>query len=308
MRSLYFMSNSLLDLHAVIIAFNPDQKNISTLIECLSAAVGHVWVVDNNSDCSFMQPSLLEKSNVTLVRLDNNVGIAKAQNIGIEHAIGSNAKHIIFFDHDSKVTQDLILNLYQQYSILNSTHGDVAAVGPIFVDPRYSFIYPIIKLNSLGVRKRIVPTPGAEPFEASFIISSGTLTSVDVLEDVGLFREDFFIDYVDTEWCFRVLDKGYKLFVVPSAVMEHTIGDANIKFLMWKLPVHSAFRRYYRMRNMFYLFRLPYVPLLLKIREFITNNIHQLLIVLSSNNKTTYLKCWMKSFVDGIKILLGKHL
>jgi hypothetical protein len=43
-----------------------------------------------------------------------------------------------------------------------------------------------------------------------------------------------------------------------------------------------------RMRNMFYLFKLPYVPLVLKLREFITNNIHQLIITIKSDNKKAY--------------------
>lgn len=296
----------LVDLHAVIIAFNPDRRNVSELIRCLSSVVGHVWLIDNGSRDSIIDSDCLNKmQNVSLVTLEENVGIARAQNIGIERAIAFKAKSLIFFDHDSKVNDELIHTLYNQFSQLNGGEEKVAAVGPVFFDPRYLFVYPIIKLNTFGLRKRIVPRLGSHPFAASFIISSGTLTSVEVMKDVGFFREDFFIDYVDTEWCFRAMDKGYKLYVVPSAVMEHTIGDGNIKFLMWKLPVHSPFRRYYRMRNMFYLFRLPYIPLVLKLREFITNNIHQGLIIVASANKVSYLKYWFKSLVDGVKIYFG---
>lgn len=132
-------------------------------------------------------------------------------------------------------------------------------------------------------------------------------TSVSVLDDIGTMNEDFFIDYVDTEWCLRALGHGYEIYADTNVCMKHTIGDNNIKFLVWKLPVHSALRRYYRMRNMYYLFGMKHVPFLMKCREFITNNIHQLLITLASKQKNHYIKYWVKSQCDGVKYFLTKR-
>lgn len=72
--------------------------------------------------------------------------------------------------------------------------------------------------------------------------------------DTERYRVDergIFIDYVDTEWCFRALSKGYKLYMSEKAVMRHSVGDDTINLLNFKIPVHSGYRRYYRVRNLF---------------------------------------------------------
>lgn len=142
----------------------------------------------------------------------------------------------------------------------------------------------------------------------SFIISSGTFTSAEAISDIGMMNEDLFIDYVDTEWCLRALDKEYKFYALPNVKMAHTIGDDKIKFLLWNLPVHSPWRRYFRMRNMYVLFSLHYVPLSMKIREFIVNSIHQILIILSRPNKISYIRYWMTSQIHGVKYLFTKKI
>lgn len=79
--------------------------------------------------------------------------------------------------------------------------------------------------------------------------------------------ESLFIDYVDTEWCLRAIAKGYKVYAATSAKMSHAIGDKAIKVLAWHVPVHSAFRRYYRLRNGLLLARMKHIPPLIKVRE-----------------------------------------
>lgn len=289
----------------VIISYNPDSSLLLNLCLSLSKQVDQVVLVDNGSEC--LNVDFNKAHNIHVVRLNKNLGIATAQNIGIKKLIELDVGYVVFFDQDSVVSNGLVNTLKDSF-IAASMHEKVAAVGPVFFDYRFLFYYPHIVLNGIGVRKRLILKPGDSITEVGFIISSGMLTSVDVLNDVGLMNDELFIDYVDTEWCFRALSKGYKIFAIPKACMNHAIGDNNIKFLCWKLPVHSPFRRYYRMRNMFYLFKLPYIPFVLKLREFITNNIHQLIITITSDNKKAYLNSWFKALVDGIKIMFGPKL
>lgn len=300
------MKNNDANVGAIIVSYNPESSRLLALCEKLSKQVDVVILVDNGSK-NFLDKNLITSDNIIVISLVENLGIATAQNIGINKIVELGLQYVIFFDQDSIVSDGLVNTLKNNF-IASSMHEKVAVVGPIFFDYRFLFYYPHIILNKIGIRKRVILKPGDPITEVSFIISSGMFTSVGVLNDVGFMKDELFIDYVDTEWCFRSLSKGYKIFAIPDACMEHAIGDNNIKFLCWKLPVHSPFRRYYRMRNMFYLFKLPYVPLVLKLREFITNNIHQLIITIKSDNKKAYLDSWFKSLVDGIKIMFGSKL
>lgn len=291
---------------AIVVSYNPEQSRLFALCEKLSNQVDVVILVDNGSKDLFNK-DLLSSGNIIVISLLENLGIATAQNIGIKKIVELGLQYVVFFDQDSVVPDGLVNTLKDNF-ITSSVHEKVAVVGPVFFDYRFLFYYPHIILNKIGVRKRLILKPGDPITEVSFIISSGMLTSIDVLSDVGFMKDELFIDYVDTEWCFRALSKGYKIFAIPNACMEHAIGDNNIKFLCWKLPVHSPFRRYYRMRNMFYLFKSPYIPLLLKLREFITNNVHQLIITIESDNKKAYFKSWIRALVDGVKIMFGSKL
>ena len=299
------MRNNINSTGAVIVAFNPDVQFLLNLCLSLINQVDYVILVDNGSAHFDLQSNKIK--NLHIIRLKKNVGIASAQNYGIQKLIELNIQYVIFFDQDS-IVPGCLINILLNNFIDYSKHGKVAAVGPVFYDYRFLFYYPHVVLNRFGVRRKITLKPEDQVANVGFIMSSGMLTSTKVLLDVGFMKDELFIDYVDTEWCFRAISKGYEIYAIPSASMEHAVGDDNIHFLYWRLPVHSALRRYYRMRNMFYLFKLPYVPVVLKLREFIVNNIHQLIIVIQSDNRRSYLYCWFKALSDGVKILIGHRL
>ena len=57
------------------------------------------------------------------------------------------------------------------------------------------------------------------------VITSGSLLATSVYQAIGPFREDLFIDYVDTEYCLRAVSHGYKIVAVCAAELEHRLGD-----------------------------------------------------------------------------------
>jgi rhamnosyltransferase len=113
-------------------------------------------------------------------------------------------------------------------------------------------------------------------------------------------RENYFIDYVDTEWCIRAEAMGYKNYVSSKAVMKHAIGDNILKFKYFNVPVHSPFRRYYRVRNAFYMAKESHVPTLLVLREMLFNFIHQAILVTFEKQKMSYIKSYFRAIRDGI--------
>jgi rhamnosyltransferase len=76
---------------------------------------------------------------------------------------------------------------------------------------------------------------------------------VEALNQIGGFREDLFIDYVDYDVCLRLRASGWKVAVEPAAVLRHTIGAQTPHRLLWLVPVdssnHSPDRQYYKYRN-----------------------------------------------------------
>ncbi len=289
------------EIFAIIVSYNPNLAKLAELLESLRDQVGKVILIDNNSEFFSDIKIICNKMEfVTVESLSQNKGIAYAQNLGLNFSKLNNARYVLFLDQDSSISKDFVQSLKNCFFELSKTNK-IGAVCPIFKDERYGFFYPLIILDKYGRRSKFYPDPDLSvPVNISIAISSGIFTSISVIDDVGTLREDFFIDYVDTEWCLRALTKGYLFYAVPSVCMLHAIGDKFISIFNLRIPVHSPFRRYYRIRNAFYLLRLNHVPKILSIREILFNFVHQLILILTQKERVKNTKSLISALKDGI--------
>jgi rhamnosyltransferase len=67
-----------------------------------------------------------------------------------------------------------------------------------------------------------------------------------------MMKEDFWIDYIDYDFSFRLRELGYRIIGVGAARLKHRLGDTsriNIGKRYLSYHVHPAFRRYTIYRN-----------------------------------------------------------
>ena len=260
-------------VHAVVVTFNPERDVLLREFALLVSQVDKIWLVDNASsqslaDCVSVLPWA---GKLELVQMSANLGLGAAQNAGIQLARAAGANHILILDQDSEPMPDMVDRLLAASERLQSSGVPVAAVAPVYADSATGPASGFVRLGWLDFKKQTA-LPGQEVVEADFVISSGSLIPVSVLDDIGPMDESLFIDHVDTEWCFRAQSKGYRLFGVPGARMVHTLGDrrSRIWFLRWRnVPYHSPFRYYYILRNSLLMQRRPYMPLKWRVAELI---------------------------------------
>ena len=287
---------------AIIVTYNPVPAHVLRLTTSLASQVDTIIVVDNGSaNLAALRNGFGDDRQIVLIALQQNMGIAFAQNAGIDHARGAGAQYLIYFDQDSVITGQFVQPLKDAFLSLSARHK-VALVAPIFKDERNGFFYPLIWLNRHGMRRKIIPT-GQEiaPIAVSIAISSGSFTSMAVTDKIGGMHGAFFIDYVDIEWCLRAVHAGYSLFAIPAVCMLHSIGDRSIPFLKWRLVIHSEWRRYYRIRNGFWMLRLSHVPPILALREVMINIAHQGVLLLTQKNRMVQLKHFLRGVRDGLR-------
>lgn len=291
-----------MNISVIIVTFNPDINKLSSLLDFILFENINIIIVDNNSKNSDEIRGLLKKSSLIDVEVvGENKGIAYAQNLGIKISKNKNSDYVLFFDQDSSIDSNFISNLYLEFIDLKNKNINIAAIGPRFIDEKRKFYFPALKLNEYNLIEKINVENITTPKEVSVLISSGSLVSIESLSKIGVMREEFFIDFVDTEWCFRALSKGYKIFVSSSAIMKHSIGDDTIEILTFKIPVHSGYRRYYRIRNLFFMWKMTYIPKRLTFKLMLSNFFHQILLFVLKRNKLDYVKYYYKGVKDGIK-------
>lgn len=245
-------------LVAVVVAYHPDLERLGAQLASLLPQVQSIVVVDNCSDNDVsVWAAQWRTHQVHCIALDANMGIAYAQNRGIEWAGSEGASHILLMDHDSIPVDNMVQELLDALIRL----PQAGAVGPYYTDSRRSQNRsPFIRVNGLCTTRLGCDQPG-QVLEVDHLIASGCLIPMAVLDRVGLMREDFFIDFVDIEWCLRARHAGYPVYGVCAARLEHRQGDKPVRFLGREYLTHSPDRHYFRVRNALLTYREPWVPL-----------------------------------------------
>jgi len=243
---------------AVVVTFNADKSDLGSLLDALLSQVEHIVVVDNAS-LSDMASALVpwRGKNVELLQMPENFGIAAAQNAGIERAMALDADFVLLSDQDSHPPASMVSELLGAMIPAGSDKeiGQVAAVGPTHVDRRTGQASFFLMERS-GIPRRSRSTDvrknRSSHIEVSFLMASGTLIPIQVIKKIGGMRSSYFIDHVDTEWCFRAKAAGFRLIGIPACRLAHRLGDSVSQVWFFgnrQVMHHSPLRDYYMFRN-----------------------------------------------------------
>lgn len=248
----------------IVISFHPDLERLSRLCRQLEAQCQYI-VVDNGSDpgvIAELEARLTQHGHI--VSMGENRGIAAAQNAGVRYAntrLAQAPGYFLFLDQDSIPGEELVGSLRQEYEAIRQFDASVAAIGPALLDVRnHEFHRLHQETMGLYVKRAISPGQTGRRYRAASLNSSGTFVEASILAKIGGFREDLFIDHVDTEWSHRARYMGYSLYVTSDACLEHEMGRGLEK--PWILggqsfPSRAPLRHYYLFRNNVFLLSQP---------------------------------------------------
>ena len=246
---------------AVIVTFEPEVATLFALVDAVTPQVGAVVVIDNASVGVWQKALNQTMPDVALLRQPCNVGLAVAQNAGIDWARAHGYSHVLLLDQDSEPGGGMVAALLAALQML-SIDNKVGAVGPRFHDQREDRDAPFVRIGFPRSQKLWCESD-TQSIACDFLISSGALIPIAVLDQVGAMDAGLFIDNVDMEWSFRARAKGYALYGVCSATMHHHLGDDRraLPFGVGKIVVHGPSRLYYMMRNRLRLYGMRHTPL-----------------------------------------------
>ena len=242
---------------AVIVLYNPDLGVLSQSLDILCPQIDLICLVDNSSDSC--EEALPLKPNVHYIPLYQNTGIAAAQNRGIDYLRLQGCHYLIFCDQDSTSPIGLIAHLKGAFESLLQAGLPVAVLGPEPINPKTGRSYYNKPDNNIRDIQLTVGTDEHQFTEVFSTLSSYSLTTIPILEEVGGLDESLFIDGVDNEWGWRARHfKGLKSYVDHSLKFEHHMGQSV------NLPINikksAPMRLYYQYRNFFILSRRSYTP------------------------------------------------
>ncbi len=246
----------LIHLSIIIVSYNTKEYLLPCLKSICEKDDGRsqeVIVVDNGSQDG-SGGEVKEKFHfVHLIENKKNLGFAKAANQGLRKASG---RYLFLLNPDAQVKRGAI----EQFVSFMESHPEAGAAGGQLFNSDGSRQNSIANFPSLATElfnksllrwfypKRF---PGKErdylkPIEVDSVIGACMVVSREVVDQVGLLDEDYFLFLEETDWCFRMKKAGMKIYHIPDAEIIHHQGkSARKKTALSKIE-------YYRSRYLFF--------------------------------------------------------
>lgn len=286
-------------IFGVLVTYKPDMSILEKSIDSLKNQLDKLIVIDNTPGKCENLENLKKVPNIEILYLGDNYGIAYAQNVGIKKALEEKADYILLSDQDTVYPPDFVEKMLECFK-----EEKVAAAGPLFIDTHTGKLQFFVKKGLLGF-KRIYPKQGKH--KVLQLIASGTIINAKYLPDIGLMMEALFIDWVDMEWCWRAIRKGYKIIGNADVIIEHCHGESSKKLLHKTVTLKNPVRHYYTVRNAIYLaLNTNVLDLWHRILLFLKTSRNAFLFPILSKNRLKNLKYTLKGLFHGIIGRLGK--
>lgn len=270
-------------LCGVVVWYNPGIQEINNIKSYLHK-LDKLFVVDNSIENNEQLLSNLENScTIEYISNGDNLGIAKALNIGCKNAIKQGYDWILTMDQDSEFEGMMIEKYINNVEDMIEKDNSIAIFAPICCE---------IKDQKSGYLNRV--------------ITSGNILNLSVYKNVNGFDDDLFIDEVDHDLCFKLIKKGYRIYQFVDIKLKHKLGDPKkIKILNKSFTVmnHNYIRKYYIVRNKC-MIRKRYPEYT---QHYTKYNIKDFIgVILGEEDKLRKIRYMLKGYIDYKKNKLGK--
>lgn len=218
----------------------------------------HVFVVDNGSSNDslarlreFLEETKDGLTQFTLLESPENVGFPSGANIGIREALGQGAEFVWLLNNDTECPPDTLEKLMHAAG----QHPSAGIVGTVL----FYHSDPVqVQAWSGGYIHRWLGTAThyykpVRQSRGSYTTFASALIRADVLHEIGLLHEGFFMYYDDSDFCLRMEKTRWKIAVADGTAvlhkesastegprhpfMEKTIAVSGMKFLQRHSPL-----------------------------------------------------------------------
>jgi len=307
------MTKKKFKIAAVIISYNNKEsiKKIISALKSQSYSLGEIIVVDNASKDGSVKMLNKEFPEVVLLANSSNLGVGEGYGRGMDYAHKKGYDWTWLLDGDCLPQKSTLEELIKAYNQLRNTYQKIGILASSPVNPSTGKIIRG-KEKFHGGRFSGLPETfflSQQPFLVDAVISSGSLIHSEVIKEVDLPRSDFFVDFIDYEYCLRVRMKNYQIVYVPRSVIHHRLGNEGIIRSVLCLgrkclvSTHPSWRMYYIIRNEVYTrlhilrdYRSIFFIGWIVLHEFLSAVVHQ-------RQSIKYIVLGLK---DGIRGRLGK--
>ena len=199
-----------------------------------------ILIVDNGSEQNDRDhiSSILDEQ-IEGMFLSENLGFGAANNKGASYAISKGAEYLLLLNNDTIVDHSL-LRILHNYADRRS----------VLVPSIYYYDYPSELWYAGGVLSRwkgtsVHRTKAQPQGVVEFATGCCVFLHRDIVEKYGLFDENYFMYYEDTDFSIKMQLNQIPICYIPAAKVWHKVGRSSQKI--------SGFQEYYIQRNRLYI-------------------------------------------------------
>jgi GT2 family glycosyltransferase len=239
------------ELSVVIVTYNSSlqiKRAINSIFKSLIDLSFELIIVDNNSQDETISIVKNLGLDIILICNDSNIGFAKANNVGFKRATG---KFILIYNPDLILTKDSnLLKLIGIYSMSNEIglvaprlyyeNGIVQESVRGFPNPLAQMIR-LLKLDKYFNSNKLYSKylVSASQLEVNtyvdWVIGAFMLVRKELLFEIGLFDERYFMYMEDADLCLNLKKRGYKICYCPQFSAVHSYNRESSKKLFSSL-------------------------------------------------------------------------
>lgn len=284
---------------AATVLYRPEPSVLETLLGALERDGLPIVIFVNGPLDPGVETRLAGLARATVIRSPENIGLGAGLNAVAGAAAEQGYSHILLFDQDSTPGPGLAAALADVFAIPGEPRRKIAAVGPLLTPPPGESFLPIT-YDRLGR-----PAAGGLS-EVAFLPTSGTLVCLSAFREIGPFRDDYFVDGIDVEWCYRARASGHVCLLAEEVAMTHRWGHAEGEGgRVPQILRQSPLRSYYYLRNRSHNLKLRHFPLGWKVATAIRLLFQAALLVLRGGAPLKRLGLVFRAFRDGLTGRLG---
>jgi GT2 family glycosyltransferase len=234
----------MLEVSIIIVNYQSREKVFSCLRSIYASDISdlqiEVIVVDNNSGDGIGLELSVKYPQAKFIQNSRNSGMGSGNNLGIRRA--SAKDYILILNPDTELRPDALKKMADYLE----AHAEAGLVGPKLVYPngtlqqsyfRFpSLLMPLFRRTFFGKFAKdyldyylLKNFDNTQVAEVDWIMGSCLMIRKNVLDDVGLFDERFFMYFEDTDLCRRIKQAGWKIIYFPfaEATHQHTRASAH---------------------------------------------------------------------------------
>ena len=195
-----------------------------------------LYVIDNYSNDDTLQ--ILEKVNdsrMVIIKNKTNLGVAKANNQGIEKSISDGCNQVLLINNDVEFEPDLIKKLLD---VQQKHNCSLVVPKMMYFDMPNNLWYAgawFLKTKGYMPLHRGMNELDEGQYDRTIQVEYGPtcclLIKSEVFQDVGLMNEKYFVYFDDTDFSYRVRKDGrHKMFYFPNVKFYHKVGSLTNSF------------------------------------------------------------------------------